>query len=61
MGACCEAHLLTKINDYIERARDGQVTVQKIPVIIGRHLEETTQKCDYCNARAMYTVSYFSK
>lgn len=57
MGCCCEAHLLTKINEYIEHARDGEVTVRKFTA------QPTTGiiTCDYCKAKAAYTVSYFSK
>lgn len=50
MGTCCEAHLLTKVNEYANVAKDKAVNVQLME----------NPKCDYCNAKARYIVSYLS-
>lgn len=59
MGTCCGAHLQTKVRDYAKNAQNGAVTVTVIenPKKRIAHGGE----CDYCNAPAEFTVSYYSK
>ena len=53
MGTCCSAHLTTKARAYASDAENGAVTVK--PLDVNPH------KCDYCQAPAEFTVSYFPK
>ena len=68
MGTCCQAHLATKIRDYAKNAQNGAVTVTVIenPLTVITYSEdgklmERSGCCDYCNAPAEYTVSYYPK
>jgi hypothetical protein len=72
MGTCCGAHLQTKIRDYARNAQNGAVTVTVIenPGIKVQVIDESvvlppttvkTGKCDYCEAPAEFTVSYYPK
>lgn len=63
MGTCCEAHLGTKVRDYALNAQNGAVTVQLIENPDSHCVSSRAEriKCDYCNAPAIYIVSYFPK
>jgi hypothetical protein len=73
MGTCCGAHLQTKIRDYAKNAQNGAVTVTVIenPKIEFQVIDATsiiqlpttikTGKCDYCDAPAEFTCSYYPK
>jgi len=50
MGTCCSAHLVDKVRDYSQHAKDKTVTV----------IHKKTQKCDYCNAPGEFVVSYIT-
>ena len=67
LGTCCEAHLTTKIRDYAKNAQNGAVTITIIENPRA-NIEYKDDKiwirsgcCDYCNAPAEYTVSYYPK
>ena len=55
MGCCCAAHLLTKVTEYLRQSKDNKVEVRLLltPANVERPV------CDYCNAKAEYSVSYF--
>ncbi|MCJ7425105.1 hypothetical protein MUP01_12695 [Candidatus Bathyarchaeota archaeon] len=63
MGCCCEAHLQTAVNECVKLARNGEVTVSRITppdraVQATEGFEVPLAKCDYCNAKPAYLVSY---
>jgi len=77
MGTCCSAHLATKVRDYARNAQNGAVTVTVIenpkveiktvpaamPTITAPTAATTIKvgKCDYCDAPAEFTCSYYPK
>jgi len=62
MGTCCAAHLATKVRNYALNAQNGAVTVTVVenPKIDPASIAHAG-KCDYCNAPAEFTVSYYPK
>jgi hypothetical protein len=70
LGMCCEAHLLTKINDYARKAKDQNVIVhllsdaEKEQRLVPDSPVSSEAKmilvptCDYCKAKPAYTVMY---
>ena len=55
MGTCCDAHLTTKVREYIPNAQNGAVTVSIVENPPGYIT------CDYCKANAEFSVSYYPK
>ncbi len=61
MGTCCGAHLQTKVRDYAKNAQNGAVTVTIIENPTDPAYVAHAGKCDYCQAPAEFTVSYYPK
>ena len=71
MGTCCSAHLVAKVREYAPNAQNGAVTVTilenpRINIEEAKKIEivgvsMTIPRCDYCNALAEFSVSYYSK
>ena len=51
MGTCCSAHLIDKVENYIDESTNGVAC-------ISRFAGSKNVKCDYCKAPAVYVVSY---
>lgn len=51
MGACCSAHLVDMVSNYMEQSGNRMVFVV-------RFKGDESVTCDYCGAPAEFVVSY---